>query len=112
MPGLFLTVKSAVTCPHGGQVQTVSANTRVLADGLPLATAADLVTVVGCPFTVPPGKPQPCVLARWTAPSTRVLVNGMPALMQTSVALCQSPEQIPQGPAIVVPTTQRVGGLG
>jgi hypothetical protein len=111
MPGFFLTVKSATTCPHGGTVQTTTANTRVLADGLPVATLADVPAVVGCPFTVPPGKPQPCVKVLWSMPSTRVFVNGAPALWQSSLSLCQSAEQIPQGPAVVVPTTQRVAGL-
>ena len=38
----------------------------------------DQIVATGCPFTVPPGKPQPCVLAKWPMPTARVLVQRQP----------------------------------
>jgi len=97
-------------CPHAGPVQTISSNTRVLVSGMPVATMADTFLVAGCAFTVPPGKPQPCVKVQWLVPATRVLVNGQPPILQTSVGLCLSAEQIPQGPPTVVVNQTRVIG--
>jgi uncharacterized Zn-binding protein involved in type VI secretion len=97
-------------CPHAGQVNIVSTNTRVKADGQPLATMGDQFVVAGCAFTVPPGKPQPCVKVQWLAPATRVLIGGQPAILQSSSGLCQSAEQIPQGPPNVAVTQMRVTG--
>jgi hypothetical protein len=98
-------------CPHAGQITLVSSNTRVLVNGTPVATVADTGTVAGCPFQIPVGpgtKPQPCVTARGLVPATRVLINGQPALIQTSTGLCQSAEQIPQGPPTITVTQTRV----
>ena len=41
----------------------------------------------------------------------RVLVNGQPAVLNTSTGLCFSAEQIPQGPPMVVVTQPRVTGM-
>ncbi len=98
-------------CPHGGQVAAVSSNTRVLVMGMPVTTMADLYTVAGCAFTIPGPKPQPCIKVQWLTPSARILVNGQPVILQASTGLCQSAEQIPQGPPIVVATQTRVMGM-
>jgi hypothetical protein len=103
-------VGATAICPHGGQVTVTSSNTRVLVGGTPVATMADTCTVAGCAFTVPPGKPQPCVRVQWLVPAARVLVTGQPALLQTSSGLCLSAEQIPQGPPSVVTTQPRALG--
>jgi hypothetical protein len=108
MPSPLFHVGATAICPHGGQVAVISSNTRVLVSGMPVATMADTTTVAGCAFTVPPGKPQPCVLVRWLVPAARVLINGQPALLQLSSGLCLSPEQIPQGPPTVIATQPRV----
>jgi uncharacterized Zn-binding protein involved in type VI secretion len=111
MPGLLLNVGAAVSCPHGAPAQIVSANARVLVSGMPVATIADTTTIAGCPFQIPVGagtKPQPCVRVQWLVPAARVLINGQPALLNTSAGLCQSAEQIPQGPPIVAATQPRV----
>jgi hypothetical protein len=97
-------------CPHAGQVTVVSSNTRVMVGGLPVATFADTYPIAGCTFTVPPGKPQPCIRVQWLVPALRVLVNGQPVILQTSTGLCFSPEQIPQGPPTVVAVQSRVTG--
>jgi hypothetical protein len=110
MPGALFHVGAAASCPHGGQVSTISTNTRVLVGGQPVATLGDDFPIAGCAFTVPPGKPQPCVKVRWIAPATRVVVNGQPAILQTSAGVCQSAEQIPGGPPVVTATQPRVVG--
>lgn len=111
MPGFLFHVGASAMCPHAGQVNVVSTNTRVLVTGMPVATMGDVYLVAGCVFTIPPGKPQPCIKVQWLVPATRVLVNGQPAILQTSAGLCQSPEQIPQGPPMVVANQARVSGI-
>ncbi len=110
MPGLLYHVGAQTVCPHAGQATTISSNTRVLVSGQPVATLSDTTTVGGCPFTVPGPKPQPCMTVKWLVPAARVLVNGQPALLQTSTGICQSAEQIPQGPPTIVATQTRVIG--
>ena len=110
MSGLVLHVGATVLCPHAGQVSIQSSNTRVKVSGQMVATASDIYTVAGCPFTVPGPKPQPCVTARWVVPATRVRVNGQPVILKTSSGICQSAEQIPQGPPNVTATQTRVKG--
>jgi len=110
MPGALFHVGASATCPHGGQVTTISTNTRVMVSGQPVATMGDTFTVAGCAFTVPPGKPQPCVKVQWITPAARVVVNGQPAILQTSTGLCLSAEQIPGGPPVVAATQPRVIG--
>jgi hypothetical protein len=110
MPGFLFHVGASAMCPHAGQVSVISSNTRVLASGIPVATLGDAYLVAGCPFTIPGPKPQPCVKVQWLVPATRVLVNGQPAILQTSTGLCQSVEQIPQGPPTVIATQTRVIG--
>jgi hypothetical protein len=112
MPGPLYHVGATAMCPHGGQVTTVSSNTRVLVGGLQVATVADSSTVAGCPFQVPipppPAmKPQPCVRVQWLVGATRVMVNGTPALVQTSTGLALSVESIPGGPPTIVQTQTR-----
>jgi hypothetical protein len=111
MPGFLFHVGASAICPHGGQISTTSSNTRVLVSNQAVATSADLSTVAGCAYTLPNGKPQPCVKVQWLVPAARVMVNRQPALLQTSTALCQSAEQIPQGPPTVIAGQMRVKGM-
>ncbi len=109
MPGTLFHVGATALCPHGGQVNTVSSNTRVMVNGMAVATTGDTFTVAGCAFTVG-SKPQPCVKVQWLVAATRVKVNNQPAILQTSSGLCQSAEQIPQGPPNISSTQTRVSG--
>jgi len=111
MPGFLLHVGATAICPHGGQVSIIPSSVRVLVSGQPVATFADTTLVAGCAFTVPPSKPQPCIKVQWLVPAARVMVNHQPALLQTSTALCQSAEQIPQGPPTVIAGQIRVKGM-
>jgi len=111
MPGPLYHVGAQGQCPHAAPMSTVSSNARVLVSGQPVATFVDVSTVAGCPFQIPIGtgtKPQPCVSVKWLVPATRVMVNGQPALLQTSTGLCLSAEQIPQGPPTITVNQTRV----
>ncbi|MBT2442700.1 DUF4280 domain-containing protein [Streptomyces sp. ISL-36] len=111
MPGAVSHLTAKVSCSHGAPAQISTGQSRVFVSGFPVATVTDNTPVTGCPFQIPFGvgtKPQPCVRVVWATPATRVLVTGRPALLNTSTGLCQSVEQIPQGPPIVTTTQTKV----
>ena len=111
MPGPLLHLGAVITCAHLGQATPTAPNPRVLVSGQPVATMTSQITVVGCPFTVPGPKPQPCVLVKWTMPTARVLVMAQPAMVQPSpgqgAGMCFS-GPIPNGPPIVSAMQPRV----
>jgi hypothetical protein len=109
MPGFLFHVGAAAMCPHAGQVTTISSNTRVLVSGQPVGTLADTYLIAGCAFNLA-GAPHPCLKVQWLVPATRVLINGQPAILQTSPGLCQSGDLTPQGPPTVITTQVRVIG--
>jgi hypothetical protein len=47
----------------------------------------------------------------WQVGATQTKVNSTPVLLQTSVGLCFSAEQIPQGPPVVVNVQQKALGI-
>jgi len=102
-------VGATAMCSHAGQVQTISSNTRVLVSGMPVATVSDQFVVAGCPFMVA-SAPHPCVKVQWLTPATRVLINGQPAILQSSTGLGLAPDQAPQGPPTIAVTQTRVIG--
>jgi hypothetical protein len=110
MPGSLVQVGATAMCPHGGSVSIVSSNTRVKLNGQAAATMSDTFTIAGCSFTIPPSKPQPCMTVKWLMPALRVKVNGQAVVLQTSTGLCQTGEQIPQGPPNVVSAQLKVTG--
>ena len=107
MPGPYFHVGAVATCPHGGQVTTISANARVLVSGTPVALMTDQYVVAGCTFALPSG-PQPCVKVLWTTPAARSTVTGQPAVTALSTGLCIAANGVPNGPAIVASTQLRV----
>ena len=111
MADFLLHVGLVGMCPHGGQIQVNSSNTRVKVAGQAAATVSDMFTIIGCPFTIPPVKPQPCIKILWLAGASRVKINGQPAVLKASTGLCQSPEQIPQGPPNILSVQARVKGI-
>jgi hypothetical protein len=114
MPGYLLHVGAGINCPHGAMANITSTNQRVKVSQMPVALLNDVTTVAGCPFQVPiPGgtKPQPCLKVQWLVPAMRVRVMGQFVLLQSSAGICQSPEQIPQGPPTVSSTQLRVKGM-
>ena len=108
MPGFPLTIATVASCFHQGPALVSSPQAAVLILGQPAATVGGQIAVAGCVFTLPNGKPQPCVTIRWTMVSTKVLVQGKPLLLMPppgsgiGPGICQSAEQIPQG----VPTVK------
>jgi len=109
MPPIFHVLATAM-CPHGGQVVTISSNTRVMVNGMPAATMTDTFTVAGCVFNIS-GAPHPCVLVQFLVPASRVTVMGQPVILQTSPSLSKAADQAPQGPAVMVTVQPRVQGL-
>jgi uncharacterized Zn-binding protein involved in type VI secretion len=107
----FLTTASTVQCMHGGQAILTTSNTSLYADGMPVLLQSDTHSVAGCPFTLPGPKPSPCITIQWSAGTTMVTVNGTPALVQSSVGTCYSPENAPQGVAIIGNTQQKGEGI-
>jgi uncharacterized Zn-binding protein involved in type VI secretion len=117
MPGFLLHVGAVVQCTHGMPATIAPSQPRVLVNGLPIANITAVTTVVGCPFQIPVGpgtKPSPCLTVKWAMPSARFLVNGQPAALIPAPGpvpgVCQSPEQLPQGPPIVSTIQTRVIG--
>lgn len=110
MPGTLVQSTATGLCSHGAQVQFIGTSARVLVMGQPAVKATDTHPVAGCPFTLPGPKPSPCVTASQFVPAIRILVEGTPPILNTSVGLGKSPEQAPQGPATVTVTQTRVVG--
>jgi hypothetical protein len=110
MPGPLAHVGNTTLCTHGVPATVVPTNFRVLVSGQPVTTLADTYLIAGCPFTVPVATPMPCVRIQWLTPAVRVMVNGSPALLQTSTGLCISAQQSPNGPPSVVVNQPRVIG--
>lgn len=107
-----LTTASSITCSHAGKATHIPAPPpRVFVDGMPVLVQTDSNTVIGCPFTIPTGKPSPCTTLRWTVAAKKVLVGGKPVLTEAAVGLGFSPEQAPQGPPIATAIQQRVRAL-
>ena len=117
MPGLLLHDNAVMQCTHMAPATIAPTQPRVVVRTPPVATMVSQIAVAGCPFQIPFGvgtKPQPCVTIRWTMPSTRFLVGGQPAALVPAPGpgpgVCQSPEQIPQGPPMVGAMQTRVIG--
>jgi hypothetical protein len=47
-------------------------------------------------------------MVQWMSPATRVLVNGMPPVLQTSTGMVIAATGVPNGPPIVASTQLRV----
>jgi hypothetical protein len=102
MAGNTLTTAASLSCPHGGTVIITPSAPRAMVDGVPVATAADACTVVGCPFTLPtvPPIPSPCVSVQWQVTDLQVM-SGAATLSASSQGLCLNAEQAPQGPVLI-----------
>lgn len=121
MHGFLMHVNAVMTCIHKAPATIPPTQPRVLVSGQPVATIkpppVPLATVAGCPFQIPvPGgtKPQPCVNVIWAMPSTRFLINGLPAALVPAPGpapgICESIEKIPQGAPVVDVVQSRVIG--
>ena len=96
----LLNSDSMIFCPHGGMViHTPLSGTGYRVDGRFPMLLGDLYQVAGCPFMSNYG--NSCKLVTWVTASNMLIVKGQPALIATSVGLCQSFSGGSQGPAIV-----------
>lgn len=100
---LTITQTSTLMCPHGGQVQIIPSQQKVMAGGAPVSTKGDTFVIVGCPFMIGT-KPSPCVKVQWVVTDLKTTVSGQATLSQGSTGLCLSPENAPQGPVTIVQT--------
>jgi hypothetical protein len=106
MPGPIVNIATQVMCPHAGPGTIAPSQTRVLVMGTPAATVASAVVVAGCPFTLPPPSPGPCLSIQWAVPATRVLAMGQPVIIaQPGAGVSVGPMP---GPANIVPAQTRV----
>lgn len=98
MPQPVITALAQGNCAHGGKATFVSTASKVLFDSGPPLVLGDKGIVAGCAFTVPTGKPQPCVTVLLMQTASKVLVEGRAVILQSPGDICQSAEQVPQGP--------------
>lgn len=113
MPGPLYTQSISAQCPHGGLLRVSAQQTRVRLSGQPLLLQTDPGSISGCPFQIPAGpttKPQPCVRVTFLTGATRIKASGKPVLLPGINAICQSAEQIPQGPPSIAPSQAHVKG--
>jgi hypothetical protein len=108
MPAPVVTALTRTQCPHGVPGTLIPGSSKVLVDKGPPLLLGDKGTLAGCPFTVPSGKPQPCVTELLTLAAAKVLVENKPVLLMNPGDICQSAEQIPQGPVIYVNIQSKV----
>ena len=59
----IVTMATKIQCPHAIPGTLITATAKVMIENMPPLVMGDKGTIAGCPFTVPPGKPQPCVTA-------------------------------------------------
>ncbi len=100
MPGPIITLNTQTQCPHCAKGTLAPSAAKVLVDGGPPLVAGDKGTFAGCAFTVPTGKPQPCVTALLTLTATKVMAENKPVLLMNPADMAQSAEQIPGGPVV------------
>ena len=96
-------------CGHGASATIIPGNSRVTVGGKPVALQMDTTMVAGCPFTVPPGTPMPCVPVQWVTGTTRVTIGGMPALLSTSQGM--NTAMGPPVPVTIASTQTRVTAI-
>ena len=107
MPGFLLSILSQVQCLHAGQAKPLVPNPRVLVSGQPTVLMTSPYLVAGCTLPPPPTANGPCVTARFSVGTVRVLSSGQPLLVQSSLALC-----VPSGtPLLIVATQPRVSAI-
>lgn len=83
MPGIVLHVGTSARCAHGGQLQVVPTQTRVLVSGKAVATTGAKLTVVGCAGV----NGVLCTTVTWANVASRVLVGEQAVLLQAPAPL-------------------------
>jgi hypothetical protein len=96
-----------MTCPHGGEIVSVTANTRAQADGGFILLDSDDFTITGCSFA--PSGPAPCITVLWFVDAAQNLA-GSNALTDSSEGQCIGPFGI-QGFVSIDSTQAKGNGL-
>lgn len=94
----LVTMATVAQCPHAIPATMVSSATKVLVMGAPPLVMGDKGMVAGCPFTLPSATPSPCVTLMLTGASSKVMVEGKPALRMNPSDMGVAATQAPQGP--------------
>ena len=106
MGSFLLDAGATITCPHSGQVQIVTSNTKVKAGGQFVTTQSDQFIVSGCSFATT--APQPCATVQWMVAATKVKVMQQAVLTKDSTGLTVGAN--PGGPPSVQSTQTKVKG--
>jgi hypothetical protein len=96
---------------HGGTAVLTTANTQLKVDGAPALLESDVHSVAGCPFTIPPAKPSPCIKIEWAMGAVMCKSNGGGVLIQSSIGRCISAEGAIQGIAIIAQTQMKIQAM-
>ena len=88
-----------------------TANMQLKIDGAPALLESDVHSVAGCPFTIPPGKPSPCIKIEWAMGAVMCKSNGTAVLIQSSIGKCISAEGATQGLAIIAQTQTKIQAM-
>lgn len=107
---VVLPLGARAICPHAGQMPTIISEKNVLASGQALVTSVLPISITGCSFTVAPSNPHPCTFVSGVQLSTRVFVNGRPAILAPMKMLCKAADQVPQGTPLLLQVAARVVG--
>ncbi|MGW3660096.1 hypothetical protein ACWD6R_32625 [Streptomyces sp. NPDC005151] len=107
MGDAVLTTSATITCPHGGQGSIASPSQSAAQADSAICTEDDQVTIAGCPFMIGPN-PSPCMSVQWKTSSTACTAGGTAILTISSVGLCMSPANAPQGPVQLSPAQTSV----
>lgn len=82
MPGFPLTIGTRLTCFHQAPATIAPTPVPVTILGQFVATPANQIGVIGCPFPPPPATPpSPCLTIKWLQPSVKVTVQAQPLLL-------------------------------
>jgi hypothetical protein len=103
--GELLTASSQMTCPHGGVVSSIPANSRVSIGGAPVVLATDTFVIAGCALSAAM-PPSPCVQVNWIVPSSSITAGGSAALTTDSTGLCVAATGAAQGSVLVAAAAQ------
>ena len=98
-----------ITCPHGGSVTVVPGNTVLKAGGNFMLLLTDTMTITGCSFMIG-NTPSPCTTIDWKNEAKKVKINGTHVLLETSMGICNSAQNAPQGTAVITGVQKKVKG--
>ncbi|WP_260583505.1 hypothetical protein [Sphingopyxis sp. PET50] len=96
----LITMATVAQCSHGIPAILAPSATKVLVMGAPVLVLGDKGTVPGCPFQLPPPTPSPCTTLMFLGASSKVMVEGKPALKMNPSDMGHAATQAPQGPVI------------